>query len=138
MSPLRPIYAAKVSVKEMVVVSAKTTTRTITSTLVQKATKSLGKMGNTWSQVAPPQVISLTGKRNLPVSAMKTGSAQLWYLLFNRKCSRINKQSIWKDEFIYTTSCRISVAATLTFLINGLLLDDRNSRRPDFNMTTIM
>lgn len=91
MSPLRPIYAAKVSVKAMDVVSAKTTTRTITSTLVQKATKSLGKMGNMWSQVAPPQVISLTGKINLPVSAMKTGSAQLLYLLSNRKCSRINK-----------------------------------------------
>lgn len=88
MSPLQPIYAARVSVKAMDVVSAKTTTRTITSTLVQKATKSVGKMGNMWSQVALPQVISLTGKINLPVSAMKTESAQLRYLLSNRTCSK--------------------------------------------------
>lgn len=110
MSPLRPIYAAKVSVKAMGVVSAKTTTRTITSTLVQKATKSLGKTGNMWSQVAPPQVISLTGKINLPVSAMKTGSAQLLCLLSNRKCSRI-KYLERLHYFIYNDIRRRTISA---------------------------
>lgn len=92
MSPLRPTSAAKVSVKAMDAVSAKTTTQTITSTLVQKATKSLGKMGNMWSLGPPLQVISLTGKTNSLVSAIKTGRAQLQYPLSNRKCCRISRQ----------------------------------------------
>lgn len=92
MSPLRPSSAAKVSVKAKDAVSAKTTTQTITSTLVQKATKSLGKMENMWSRGSPRQVISLTGKTNSLVSAMKTGSAQLQYPLSNRKCCTLSRQ----------------------------------------------